>query len=188
MAGDDGKIPFPQERYLCHQQDVQGLAPILVFALVAAVAASALLALAVRRQARRIAALDAEKGNLAQQVERLTLLERREAVCAPFDALWLCWARCVPPDEAHLHAAARAAESAKRLFPADLEPDLDEVCRLLIALAGHRVRQREAIRYERHGERVSLMEEEAEMERLLKPKLSGLRTLLADASRPCGRS
>ena len=167
---------------------MQGLALILVFALVAASAAIILLVLTVRRQAKRAAALEAEKGELAEQLTRLQLLERREAACAPFDALWLCWARCVPPDEAHLHAAARAAESAKRLFPADLEPDLDEVCRLLVALAGHRVRQRDAIRYERHGERVSLMEEEAEMERLLKPKLSGLRTLLADASRPLGRS
>ena len=165
---------------------MKGLSLILVLALALAAAAVVLLSLAVRRQAKRVTALEVEKGELARQIERLALIERREAVCAPLDAVWLCWTRCVPPDEVHLHDAARAAESAKRLFPADMEPDFDEVARLLTALAGQRVRQRDAIRYERHGERVSLMEEEAEMERLLKPQLSGLRTLLAEASRPLG--
>ena len=106
---------------------MKGLSLILVLALALAAAAVVLLSLAVRRQAKRVTALEVEKDELARQIERLALIERREAVCAPLDAVWLCWTRCVPPDEAHLHDAARAAESAKRLFPADMEPDFDEV-------------------------------------------------------------
>jgi hypothetical protein len=153
-------------------------------AALAAAAVIAFLALALRRHAARIVALEAANRALAGQIDRLALLDRREAACAPLDALWLCWSRCTAPDEAVLDAAAVAAEGAKRLFPRELEPDLDEISRLLGGLVRHRGREREAVLAGRHGERVALMEEEREMERLLRPKLAALRTLLADAARP----
>lgn len=161
--------------------------PLSIAVLAAAAIVAIILALAMRRSAARIAALEAENRALADDAERLALFDRREAACAPLDALWLCWGRCAHPDDAMLDAAARAAEAAKRLFPAEIEPDLDEVARLLAGLAARRAWQREAVRGGRHGERVALLDEEAEMERMLKPKLDGLRTLLADATRPGAR-
>ena len=154
---------------------------------IGAVAAAALIAAllqALRRAARRIAALETEKRALSQQVQRLELLERRESVCAPLDALWLCWARCLAPEDDMFHAAMQAAEAAKRLFAAELEPDLDEVAHLLAALCQQRALQREAVLAGRHGERVALLEAESATERMLKPKLAALRTLLAEATRP----
>jgi hypothetical protein len=160
---------------------------IAAFIVVAAAVIVALM-LALRRHAARIIALESANRALAGQVDRLALLDRREAACAPFDALWLCWSRCTPPDEEVLRAAALAAEGAKRLFPAELAPDLDEVSRLLSGLVRHRSRQRDAVLAGRHRERVELIEEEAEMEHKLRPKLAGLRTLLADAARPATAS
>jgi hypothetical protein len=187
VASDGGKIPFPQAAHLCHQKRVEQLSlwmPIVAAA--AAAAAILVLALALRRREARIALLEAQNEALMDRAERLALLERREAACAPLDALWLCWTRCVPPGEETLSAASLAAESAKRLFPVDLEPDLDEVARLLTGLLRHRAWQHDAVLAGRHDERVALSEEAAGIERLLKPKLSALRTLLADAMRPQG--
>jgi hypothetical protein len=151
----------------------------------AAVAALiAVLLQALRRHAGRIARLEMENRALSEHAERLELLERRESVCAPLDAPWLCWARCLAPDDEALHAAMQAAEAAKRLFAAELEPDLDEVARLLGRLCRQRALQREAVLAGRHGERVALLEEESATERALKPKLAALRTLLAEATRP----
>jgi len=139
---------------------------------------------ALRRRARRIVALEAEKQALSEQVQRLELLERRESVCAPLDALWLCWARCLTPEDEALLAAMQAAEVAKRLFSADVEPDMDKVERLLAGLCRQRALQREAVLAGRHGERVAWLEAESATERMLKPKLGALRTLLAEATRP----
>lgn len=165
-------------------------AALLGIAAFVAVAAAVIVALvlALRRHAARIVALESANRALAGQVDRLALLDRREAACAPLDALWLCWSRCTPPDEEVLRAAALAAEGAKRLFPAELAPDLDEVSRLLSGLVRHRSRQRDAVLAGRHRERVVLIEEEAEMEHKLRPKLAGLRALLADAARPAAAS
>src|SRR6185503_5402042 len=127
---------------------------------------------------------ETENRALAEQAQRLNLLERRESVCAPLDVLWLCWTRCLTPEDEALHAAMQAAEAAKRLFSAELEPDLDEVARLLAALCRQRALQREAVLAGRHGERVALLDEESATERMLKPKLAALRTLLAEATRP----
>ncbi|HEX4736851.1 MAG TPA: hypothetical protein VH331_04740 [Allosphingosinicella sp.] len=152
-----------------------------------AVAAAALVAVllrALRRHAGRIARLEMEKRALSEQLERMKLLERRESVCAPLDALWLCWVRCLPPEDEALHEALQAAEAAKRLFAAELEPDLDEVARLLATLCRHRKLQREAVLAGRHAERVALLDEESAIDRTLKPKLGALRTLLAEATRP----
>jgi hypothetical protein len=173
---------------VCHQRAVRALAILLVLAVILAVAGAAagMLLLVLRRQGTRIASLEAEKRALAAQVDRMALLDRRQAACAPLDHIWYCWASCTPPYEDALQAAALAAEAARRLFPADLEPDLDEVARHLIALSRHRGRQHDAVLGERHGERVALLEEEAEMERRLKAKLVSLRILLADACRPGG--
>jgi hypothetical protein len=182
---DGRKIPFPQALLLCHHEAVRELAMAMgTIGAVAAVAVIAALLWVLRRSARRLALLEAEKSALADQVDRLKLLERREAVCAPFDALRLCWARCRAPEEEALHAAMEAAQAARRLFPADLEPDLDEVARLLAALCRQRALQREAVLAGRHAERVAFLEEESATERLLKPKLDGLSTLLAEATRP----
>ncbi len=188
-GGDDGKFPFPQAPLLCHPKGVGELGPLIaVAAVVVAAALLTALAIALGRRNARIARLEAEIGALSRQLDQLALLERREAVCSPLDAVRLCWARCAPPDEQALHEAAMAAESAKRLFPAHLEPDLDEVARLLFGLARHRARQRDAVLAGRHGERVALMEEEAEMENVLKPKLAALNMLLTEAARPFGAS
>ena len=130
--------------------------------------------------ARRCAA-DAER---QEEAFRIELLERRMAVCARLDALWLCWARCERPDQALLTDAAAAAEQARTLFPAELGPDLDEATALLVAAVRHQGWQRSAIEQGRHGERVALLEQEAELERTLKPKIAGLRALLVEASRP----
>jgi hypothetical protein len=155
--------------------------------LAVAVAAAALVAVllrALRRHFARIARLEMEKSALGEQLERMKLLERRESVCAPLDALWLCWVRCLPPEDEALYAALQAAETAKRLFAAELEPDLDEVARLLATVCRQRKAQREAVLAGRHSERVALLDEESAIERLLKPKLGALRTLLAEATRP----
>ncbi len=85
----------------------------------AAAAVIAVLLRARRRDAARIAALEAENRALAEQIFRLKLLEQREAV-----------------------------------------------------LGG------------RHGERVALIEEENALERMLKSKFAGLRSLPAEAMRP----
>lgn len=115
---------------------------------------------------------------------RIELLARRMEVCAPLDSLWLCWARCERPDEALFAKAAAATEQARALFPAELGPDLDEVTALLVEAVRHQGWQRSAIEHGRHGERVALLEQQAELERALKPKIAGLRTLLVEASRP----
>jgi hypothetical protein len=154
--------------------------------LAAAAIAIVLLALNLRRRAAQLRSLEAENRALLDQAERLALLDRRGETCAPLDALWLCWSRCAAPGDEMLHAAALATEAAKRLFPAELEPDLDEVAQLLGGLVRHRAWQGDAVRGGRHGERVTLLDEEAEMVRMLKPKLDGLRSLLADATRPAG--
>jgi hypothetical protein len=166
---------------------VDALTTLLALFAAAAAALALLLAIALRSRMRRIGVLENENEALREQDGRMALLERREAVCAPLDLLSLCWKRCVPPDEEIIHNASAAAEAAKRLFPADLEPDLDEIARRLAALAEQRARQRDAVLAGRHGERIALMEEEADIERVLKPKLAALGTLLADAVRPVGR-
>jgi hypothetical protein len=160
-------------------------APAILLVLILAVASvAAMLLLVLRRQAKRIASLEAEKDALAAQLDRMALLDRRQAACAPLDHIWYCWVACTSPDEEALREAALAAEAARRLFPADFERDLDEMARHLITLSRHRGLQREAVLSGRHSERIALLEEEAEMERRVKAKLSSLRGLLADACRP----
>jgi hypothetical protein len=145
-----------------------------------------LLAWLVHRHAVASALREGEAARLREEALRMELLDRRRAVCARLDALWLCWARCERPGEALLADAAAAAEEARLLFPAELGPDLDEVSALLVAAVRHRGWGRAAVEQGRHGERVVLLEQEAELERALKPKVAGLRTLLAEASRPAG--
>src|SRR5215213_2811451 len=76
---------------------------------------------------------------------RLRLLDRRLSVHSRLDALWLCWARCERPGEAVLAAAAASLEEAKAIFPAELQPELDEVASLLLAAVRNHGWREEAI-------------------------------------------
>jgi hypothetical protein len=137
-------------------------------------------------QAARHAEAVERRRRRMDELLRLRLLERRLAVHARLDALWLCWARCERPGEALLAGAAAAVEEAKLVFPAELQPGLDEAASLLLASIRHLGWREEAIERGRHGERVALLDREAELEQALKPKIAGLRTVLLEATRPAG--
>jgi hypothetical protein len=115
---------------------------------------------------------------------RLRLLDRRLAVHARLDALWLCWARCERPGAAILAAAAASLEEAKAIFPLALQPELDEVASLLLAAVRNHGWREEAIERGRHGERIALIDREAELDQALKPRIAALRTTLLEITRP----
>src|SRR5687768_656068 len=163
-----------------------GTEMLLVGGVLSCAAALLLIVWLIHHAAAEAALRDAAAAARQEEAVRIELLERRLAVCARLDALWLCWARGERPGEAMLADAAAAAEQARTLFPAELGPDLDEVTALLAAAARHLGWQRTAIERGRHGERVALLEQEAELEHRLKPKIAGLRALLVETSRPAG--
>ena len=149
------------------------------------IAASVLaLAWTVERRGRRD---EARAGELAAAAERealrLRLLERRLAVHARLDALWLCWARRGRPDTALLGEAAAAAEEAKLLFAPEHEAELAEAGRLLVALERSRQWQEEALNRGRSAESDELRERQAEIESALLAAVERLRGRLGDETR-----
>ena len=147
-------------------------------------AALVLFAIQIRRTAAERLAADERRNALDEDRIRIELLDRRRALCARIDALWLCWARCERPGQHLLADAAAAAEEARMLFPADLGPDLDEVAGLLATAVRQQSWQQAAIDHRRHDERIELLEQEEALMRTLKPKIAGLRALLVEAGRP----
>ena len=147
-------------------------------------AALVLFAIQIRRTAAERLAADERRNALDEDRIRIELLDRRRALCARIDALWLCWARCERPGQHLLADAAAAAEEARMLFPAELGPDLDEVAGLLATAARQQSWQQAAIDHRRHDERIELLEQEEALMRTLKPKIAGLRALLVEAGRP----
>lgn len=114
---------------------------------------------------------------------RLCLLERRLAVHARLDALWLCWGRRARPEGALLSDAAAAAEEAKLLFAAEHRADLDEAGRLIAALEQARLWHEEALRGGRPSERDELRERQAEIETALLARIERLRERLGEETR-----
>ena len=152
----------------------------------AALVAGALLVLAWtidRRGRREEAQAGAAAAAAVREALRLRLLERRLAVHARLDALWLCWARRGRPDSALLGEAAAAAEEAKLLFAAEHGPELDETGRLLIALERARQWQEEALNRGRPSERDEIRERQAELESALLARVERLRERLAEETR-----
>ena len=156
----------------------------MIGALLLFAAALILFALQMRRTAAERLAAEARRDALEEDGMRMELLDRRRALCARIDALWLCWARCEKPGRHLLADAAAAAEEARMLFPAELGPDLDEVSGLLAAAVRQQGWQESAIDHRRHEERIALLEQEEALMRSLKPKIAGLRALLVEAGRP----
>ena len=134
-------------------------------------------------QAARDEAAAAREQDAAERALQLQLLERRQSVCTRIDALWLCWARCERPGDGLVADAAAAIEEARMLFAAELAADLDEAASLLAAAVRHQSWRREAVERGRHGERIALLDREAELEQTLKPRITSLRTLLLEATR-----
>jgi cell division protein FtsL len=165
----------------------QTISILLIGALLLCAAALVLLAWQVRRNGAALAARDeaaaAAQRALAEQTFRLQLLDRRRSVCTRLDALWLCWSRCERPADAVVAEAAAAVEEARSLFPAELAEQLDEAASLLAAAVRHQSWRQAAVEHGRHGERVALLDREAELERALRPCLTTLRTALLDATR-----
>jgi hypothetical protein len=165
----------------------QTIAILLTGALLLCAAGLFLVAWLVHRngaaQAARDEAAAARERDSADRAVRMQLLERRQSVCARIDALWLCWARCERPADAHVADAAAAIEEARMLFPAELAADLDEAASLLAAAVRHQSWRRTAVEHGRHGERVALLDREVELEQALKPRITALRNLLLEATR-----
>ena len=134
-------------------------------------------------QAARDEAAAAREREAADRALRMQLLERRQSVCARIDALWLCWARCERPAEGLVADASAAIEEARMLFPAELAAHLDEASSLLAAAVRHQGWRRAAVERGRHGERIALLDREAELEQALKPSITSLRALLLEATR-----
>ena len=160
----------------------------MIVALLLFAAALVLFALQIRRSAAERLVAEARRDSLDEDRMRIELLDRRRALCVRIDALWLCWARCERPGPGLIADAAAAVEEARLLFPPDLEPDLDQVSKLLSAAARQQAWQQSAIDHRRHDERVALLEQEEALMRSLKPRIAGLRTLLVEAARPASAS
>lgn len=160
---------------------------LLIGAFLLCAAALFMVAWQIRRngaaQAARDEAAEAGRRDTAERMLRLQLLERRQSVCARLDSLWLCWTRCERPADSIVADASAAVEEARALFPAELAAELDEAAALLAAAVRHQSWREATIGQGRHGERVALLDREAELERALRPCVTSLRTRLLEATR-----
>ena len=88
----------------------------------------------------------------------------------------------VEDDAAFARTLGRSFE--RRGYTVLLAANVDEVASLLLATVRNHGWREEAIERGRHGERIALIDREAELEQALKPRVAGLRTKLIEITRP----
>jgi hypothetical protein len=137
---------------------------------------------ALRARAAAEAALAARLAG-EDRAMRLELLDRRTAVIAPIDTLWLSWSRGTRPDGGDLADALKAVEEARLIFPTDLAEALEQSSAQLLAYIDHLHWQRSEVANGRRFDRHEMLERELELEAGLKPRIQELRARLAAEAR-----